>query len=166
MKPSRDLTPKEQILRVREFEFATTLRVLKAYPEDKLEMRPAEKSRSTRELINTFIAEENVCGAAVRGEPISAPVGQGLPDTLLGLLETLNRRHDEVQTAIAQASDETMDGAIDFYGHQLTVREVLWAELHDQIHHRGQFSVYLRLAGAKVPSIYGPTADEPADRQN
>lgn len=166
MKPSKDLTPREQILRIREFEFATTLRVLKAYPEDKLEMRPAEKSRSARELINTLIGEENVCGAAVRGEPINADVGQGLPDTLNGMLETLSRRHNEVQTAIAQASDETMDGTIDFYGHQLSVLQVLWAELHDQIHHRGQFSVYLRLVGARVPSIYGPTADEPAGMQN
>jgi uncharacterized damage-inducible protein DinB len=31
----------------------------------------------------------------------------------------------------------------------------------DIVHHRGQFSVYLRMAGGKVPSIYGPTADEP-----
>jgi uncharacterized damage-inducible protein DinB len=27
-------------------------------------------------------------------------------------------------------------------------------------HHRGQLSVYLRLVGAKVPSLYGPSADE------
>ena len=27
-------------------------------------------------------------------------------------------------------------------------------------HHRGQLTVYLRLNGAPVPSIYGPTADE------
>jgi uncharacterized damage-inducible protein DinB len=27
-------------------------------------------------------------------------------------------------------------------------------------HHRGQLSVYLRLNERKVPSIYGPTADE------
>jgi uncharacterized damage-inducible protein DinB len=27
-------------------------------------------------------------------------------------------------------------------------------------HHRGQLSVYLRLNGAPLPSIYGPTADE------
>jgi len=33
--------------------------------------------------------------------------------------------------------------------------------LGDQIHHRGQLSVYLRMAGGKVPSIYGPSADEP-----
>ena len=27
-------------------------------------------------------------------------------------------------------------------------------------HHRGQMTVYLRLCGAKVPSIYGPSADD------
>ena len=31
--------------------------------------------------------------------------------------------------------------------------------LNDSIHHRGQMSVYLRISGGKVPSIYGPTAD-------
>jgi len=59
-----------------------------------------------------------------------------------------------------------LDRVTDFYGHQLSVLEVLWAELHDQIHHRGQFSVYLRLAGARVPSNYGPTADEPVSVQD
>ncbi|MBI1806965.1 MAG: hypothetical protein HYR76_07940, partial [Ignavibacteria bacterium] len=29
------------------------------------------------------------------------------------------------------------------------------------VHHRGQLSVYLRIVDAKVPSIYGPSADEP-----
>ena len=27
-------------------------------------------------------------------------------------------------------------------------------------HHRGQLTVYLRLNGARVPSLYGPSADE------
>jgi uncharacterized damage-inducible protein DinB len=27
-------------------------------------------------------------------------------------------------------------------------------------HHRGQLTVYLRLNGAPVPSIYGPSADD------
>ena len=34
--------------------------------------------------------------------------------------------------------------------------------LDHTIHHRGQLTVYLRLNEAPVPSIYGPTADEPA----
>jgi uncharacterized damage-inducible protein DinB len=29
-----------------------------------------------------------------------------------------------------------------------------------QAHHRGQLSVYLRLNGAAVPSLYGPSADD------
>jgi uncharacterized damage-inducible protein DinB len=35
-----------------------------------------------------------------------------------------------------------------------------WFLLHDHIHHRGQLSVYIRLAGGKVPAIYGPSGDE------
>lgn len=39
--------------------------------------------------------------------------------------------------------------------------QFLWMMLSDQIHHCGQFSVYLRMADGKVPSIYGPSLDEP-----
>ena len=42
-----------------------------------------------------------------------------------------------------------------------TRAEFLWFLIHDEIHHRGQFSIYLRMSGAKVPSIYGPSGDEP-----
>jgi uncharacterized damage-inducible protein DinB len=55
---------------------------------------------------------------------------------------------------------------IKFYGGPKTLvdysrLQFAWFLLSDQIHHRGQLSVYLRMADAKVPSIYGPTADEP-----
>lgn len=32
--------------------------------------------------------------------------------------------------------------------------------INHTVHHRGQLSVYLRLLGQPVPSIYGPSADE------
>ena len=32
--------------------------------------------------------------------------------------------------------------------------------LNHLVHHRGQLTVYLRTSGAKVPSLYGPSADE------
>jgi uncharacterized damage-inducible protein DinB len=38
--------------------------------------------------------------------------------------------------------------------------EFLWDFMFDAIHHRGQLSAYLRPMGAKVPSIYGPSADD------
>src|SRR5260370_36838803 len=37
--------------------------------------------------------------------------------------------------------------------------DVLWFLLNDQIHHRGQFSVYFRMAGGQVASLFGPPAD-------
>jgi uncharacterized damage-inducible protein DinB len=38
---------------------------------------------------------------------------------------------------------------------------VVRLHLNHLIHHRGQLSVYLRLNDVPLPSIYGPTADEP-----
>jgi uncharacterized damage-inducible protein DinB len=40
------------------------------------------------------------------------------------------------------------------------VGEFLWMIHFDAIHHRGQLTSYLRPMGAKVPAIYGPSADE------
>ena len=41
-----------------------------------------------------------------------------------------------------------------------TVGGLLWIALFDVVHHRGQLSTYIRPMGGKVPSIYGPSADE------
>ena len=151
----------KQILDFRAMEFATTIKVLRAYPEDKLNMRPAEKSRTAREMVMIFTREEYVCRGAMRGDLSQSGAPENMPEELNDLLEMFTQIHDEVQNIISQASDEELNRIINFYGHQIRAIDALWAELHDQIHHRGQFSVYLRLVGAKVPSIYGPTADEP-----
>ena len=34
--------------------------------------------------------------------------------------------------------------------------------LSHMVHHRGQLSVYFKILGVRVPSIYGPSGDEPA----
>jgi hypothetical protein len=51
------------------------------------------------------------------------------------------------------------------YGGQEVMKETgyqnAWGFLFDIVHHRGQISTYLRPMGAKVPQIYGPSADEP-----
>jgi len=33
--------------------------------------------------------------------------------------------------------------------------------LNHHVHHRGQLTLCLRLLGVPLPSVYGPTADEP-----
>lgn len=44
---------------------------------------------------------------------------------------------------------------------ETTMDEFVWGFLFDAVHHRGQLSTYLRPMGGKVPSIYGPSADDP-----
>jgi uncharacterized damage-inducible protein DinB len=39
-------------------------------------------------------------------------------------------------------------------------RDMLRDTLNHLAHHRGQMTVYLRLMGAKVPALYGPSADD------
>lgn len=156
------MTPKEQIARFRAAEFATTMRVLRAFPEERLDLRPAAKSRTAREMIVTFVAEEHICRSALRGENPYGDFPATWPTDLEELFRLFENVHAETQEILERAGDAELGVALDFVGRRVTALEVLWVELLDQIHHRGQFSIYLRLADATVPSIYGPTADDPS----
>ena len=143
-------------------EYQTTLRVLQAYPEDQRHLKPAEKSRSAAELVRTFVIEERV---------LTSLVNNGVADPSIWTIEMpasmtqgIELWQDTVATndgLLAKLSSESYGRVVNFYGMQIPLLQACWFELFDHIHHRGQFSVYLRLAGARVPSIYGPTADEP-----
>jgi hypothetical protein len=47
-------------------EMQTTLRVLQAYPESKIDLKPAEKSRSAAELVMILAVEERVLQALMQ----------------------------------------------------------------------------------------------------
>jgi uncharacterized damage-inducible protein DinB len=38
--------------------------------------------------------------------------------------------------------------------------EMIRDTINHWVHHRGQMTVYLRLMDAKVPALYGPSADD------
>jgi uncharacterized damage-inducible protein DinB len=143
-------------------EYQTTLRVLQSYPEDQRHLKPAEKSRSAAELVRTFVIEERV---------LASLVNDGVTDPNLwtidmpgSMTQSIELWQDTVATndgLLAKLSSEDWERVVSFYRMQIPLVQACWFELFDHIHHRGQFSVYLRLAGARVPSIYGPTADEP-----
>lgn len=162
---------KEAFLRTYDHEHETTMRVLRAYPEDKLDLKPSERSNSARDIAFIFVLErylgtkvwhdEFFKGTTkVTGKP-PAP-----PEKWSDLLAELEKAHKDFRALIESASEEDLKEKVHFFTAPKTMGEItrsdwLWFLLHDQIHHRGQFSVYLRMAGGKVPSIYGPTADEP-----
>jgi len=62
------MTGKETFLNTWEREFQTTLKVLKAYPPAKLDLKPHERSRSARELAWTFVVEEKGIDGIIAGK--------------------------------------------------------------------------------------------------
>jgi uncharacterized damage-inducible protein DinB len=159
---------KQQYLDTCNDEHDRTMRVLKAYPEDKLDFRPHPKAKSARELAWVF-AIECVLGTAVwhdefaNGVPPAFPTP---PESWADLLAAVEKAHRDFHDLVSAASDETLSENVHVFTAPKTMGETtrkdwIWFLLHDQIHHRGQFSVYLRMAEGKVPSIYGPSADEP-----
>lgn len=81
------------------------------------------------------------------------------------LLAALDHAAEEARTAFATATDEHLmtqwqlkaRGQVVLEGPRL---EVIQDTINHWVHHRGQMTVYLRMMGAKVPAIYGPSADD------
>lgn len=147
-------------LTLRRREFETTLRVLQAYPDDQADMRPADKSRTAAELAMTLVNEERVTTSLIEiGAVNPSAVAAERPSYMAAIINAWQQAAAKNDAMLETLSSEGFERGVDFYGMQVPLVEALWIELLDHIHHRGQFSVYLRVAGAKVPSIYGPTAD-------
>ena len=160
------MTEKEMFLQTWQQEFQTTMKVLKAYPSDRLDYRPHEKSRSARELAWIFTGEQGVVDMAVKGKIDFSTPGPPPPKTMgeiLTAFESATRASMQQVKAMSDADYNSMIGFPAAPGKMMNMRkaDVLWITVMDAVHHRGQMSVYIRLAGGKVPSIYGPTADEP-----
>jgi uncharacterized damage-inducible protein DinB len=149
-----------------ERESATTAKVLRAYPAEEGELRPHGKCKTARELAWMFTMEMKLAAAAVRGEMDLSGGFPQAPGTLEEVAATFERARQDLLETIRGSSDKQLGGTVAFPTGPKQVgdwpmTDFLWFLLHDQIHHRGQFSVYLRMADGKVPSIYGPSADEP-----
>ena len=163
--PQKTLTEKDMFLQTLQRECQTTIKLLKAYPVSKADFKPHEKSRSAKELAWTFVLEQGIADAALKGhidfsKPMPPP-----PGSFGDVIAAFEKASRETDTKVSKATEEDLGRTVQFPiapGKMGDLRrlDVLWTTLMDQVHHRGQLSVYLRLAGAKVPSIYGPTADE------
>lgn len=160
---------KQQFLDVFDREHATTVRVLKAYPNDKLDLKPHAKCKTARELAWLFVREQAMIEKALTtGFDWSVPpsAAPGPPPTMAAIIDALEQSHSKVVQIVRDLPDEQLAETVKFFVAPKTLGDVpklqfIWMTVHDQIHHRGQFSIYLRMADGKVPSIYGPTADEP-----
>ncbi len=153
-----------------EQELPTTRRFLERLPEDKLTWKPHEKSMTAGQLALHIATSPGGVVNMARQDAPEAPSGTNpQPASLREVLTALEESAAVVRETLRGFSDERMRGTVRFMkeGRELLampraamLRSIL---LNHWYHHRGQFGVYLRLVGAKVPSSYGPSGDEPPD---
>lgn len=160
--------PKQQFLDAYGKEHATTMRVLRAFPASKHNLQPHPKCKSAAELAWMFVMEQGMAEKALTTgfdftKPPSMPPA---PDSMEAIIGALDAGHSRIVDLVKAQSETQLTETVKFPVAPKTIGDVpriqlLWFMLCDQIHHRGQFSIYLRMADGKVPSIYGPSADEP-----
>jgi len=146
-------------------EKAAFLRVFRALPADRLDYKPHERSMSAAQLVWLLTSElDDACKVAATGE---VDFKQTPPlATLDAMVEHYEKNAAELERLLASVDDAAwekparfkMDGNVVW---ETGLGDMMWGFLFDAIHHRGQLSTYLRPMGGKVPSIYGPSADDP-----
>jgi uncharacterized damage-inducible protein DinB len=141
------------------------VRVLQAVPADKAGHKPHERSSSAGDIA-WLIASEwgDACELMDKGEVNYVP--RPAPAKVSDSIAAFEQNADGLEKRLSKLDDAAwnrnarflMDGNVAW---EAPLGDMLYGFLFDAIHHRGQLSSYLRPMGAKVPSIYGPSADDP-----
>ena len=160
-------TVAQAMLQEFEQEAKTTRRCLERVPDDKLGWRPHEKSMSAGQLALHLATGPSMVIQIAAGDEFPIPeFVQPQAGSMAEVLAAFDQSVERVRAELPKIADDRLGGVINFTKNGATVmsfprgaflRSVL---LNHFYHHRGQLSVYLRSLGAKVPSIYGPSADE------
>ena len=161
----------ESILPEYDHEITTLRTLLAVVPEQNAEWRPHPKSMALGALAAHL---SNLCAwvpiTLTQTElDLNPPGGSGdTPPgftTTVKLLADFDRGAAAARAAIAATSDAdfqvpwTLKSGEHVIFTEPRFRVLRLWTINHQIHHRGQLSVYLRLRGVPLPSIYGPTAD-------
>ena len=140
-------------------ESATTRKVLAAVPADHFDYKPSDLCMTGLELASHIALGDafflrGVVNGAFEWKPMEFKTPQ----------EALAYYDENVPSLIAEVanlSGDKLAQEVTFAAwSEPCIGFLNWGMKHT-IHHRGQLSAYLRPMGAKVPAIYGPTADEP-----
>ncbi len=154
-------------------ELATTRKIISRIPDDKLGWKPHETSMTTGDLASHLAEMYTWGGATMKADELDlAPPGGQKWEAFKGkttaeILARLDAGSASTKAAIAAATDDAVwmkTWTLKSGGQPIMsmprVACIRSMVMNHIVHHRGQLSVYLRMMGISVPSIYGPSADE------
>ena len=148
-------------------EMASTRKAIARVPSDKGEFKPHPKSFALGHLTQLVATMPGwITNMATKTElDLAKGSGYSMQSTE-SLLATFDNLVAEARAALAAARDAEFQVSWSLkHGDRVLWtaprRETIRSTINHLIHHRGQLTVYLRLVDVPVPSMYGPTADEP-----
>ncbi|MEO5823230.1 MAG: DinB family protein [Vicinamibacteraceae bacterium] len=151
-----------------EQEAKTTARVLERVPEAHLAWKPHPKSYSLGQLaLHVASVPGNVAALAAQDTPSAPGFTQREAASTSELLPALDASVAKVREHLGSFDDARMTATWRLMAGEreiMAMPRVAFVRaimLNHWYHHRGQLLVYLRLLDVPVPSVYGPTADEP-----
>jgi uncharacterized damage-inducible protein DinB len=159
----------ETILPEFDREMASTRRMLERFPEDKVEWRPHETCMTMGRLAGHVAELAGWVVPTMAQDKLEMDPKTYNPAIIKSRADALKQFDETVKTAraaIAGASDETFMKPWTFVAGGQTVftmpKIAVYRSfvMNHMIHHRGQLAAFYRVAGVKVPSLYGPSKDE------
>lgn len=161
------MTLAETLLPEFDQEMKTTRRLLERVPSEKGQWKPHEKSFSVGHLAQLISWMPGWIATTLTTDSLDLSGSAGYSyEKTEALLELFDRNVIAAREAIMSATDEDLGKPWSLrMGEKVLMTSPRGAttrmHVNHLVHHRGQLSVYLRLLDIAVPSIYGPTADEP-----
>jgi uncharacterized damage-inducible protein DinB len=139
-------------------------KVIQAMPEGKLDYTPHERSTKAGDLAWQLVEEQRMLSELVEHGVIPFNIGPR-PESASEIAAAWDKQTEALRPKLAALDQQTWDRNGEFKMGEHVVGnsptgEFLWGFLFDMVHHRGQLTTYLRPMGGKVPSIYGPSADD------
>ena len=146
-------------------------KALEQVPDGKYQWKPHDKSMIFGYLADMVATIPTWITMEINQDELDiAPAeGQGTKkaqkETSADLVKALDEAAAEARSALEKTTDEHLatnwkllaGGQVVWEGTRI---EIIQDTINHWAHHRGQMTVYLRLMGAKVPALYGPSADE------
>jgi uncharacterized damage-inducible protein DinB len=163
MGPTEAKTVADFLIADFEQESQTTLRVLDAASNGRLDYQPDAKAKTGLGLVRHIGLEDAWLLTCVANGVFTPPPDDSDACGIMTPSDAVARYKETVPAALDRVralSGEQLTQVLDLLGMmQAPAVNFLAMALKHSVHHRGQLSTYLRPMGSTVPGIYGPSAD-------